>query len=52
MVAELRLVGRGVDAVVGAAGTGKTFASDCVRSVWEHDRFEVHGAALSARVGG
>ena len=49
MVAELCLAGRGVDAVVGAAGTGKTFALDCVRGVWEHDGFEVHGAALSAR---
>ena len=49
MVTELCLAGGGVAVVVGAAGTGKTFALDTARSAWEHSGYTVHGAALSAR---
>jgi len=49
MVAELCLCGHGVDVVVGAAGTGKTFALDTARAAWEQSGHHVYGAALSAR---
>lgn len=49
MVAELCLAGTGVSVVVGAAGTGKTFALDAARTAWEQSGYRVHGAALSAR---
>ena len=49
MVAELCLAGTGVAVVVGAAGTGKTFALDAARQAWELSGYRVHGAALSAR---
>ncbi len=49
MIAELCLAGNGVAVVVGAAGTGKTFALDTARTAWEHSGHRVHGAALSAR---
>ncbi|MEZ5141822.1 MAG: AAA family ATPase [Acidimicrobiales bacterium] len=49
MVADLCLAGHGVDVVVGAAGTGKTFALDTARVAWERSGYRVHGAALSAR---
>lgn len=49
MVADLCLSGHGVDLVVGAAGTGKTFALDTSRTAWEQSGYQVHGAALSAR---
>lgn len=49
MVADLCLSGHGVDLVVGAAGTGKTFALDTSRIAWERSGYQVHGAALSAR---
>jgi conjugative relaxase-like TrwC/TraI family protein len=49
MVTGLCLAGRGVDVVVGAAGTGKTFALAAARNAWEQSGFCVYGAALSAR---
>jgi conjugative relaxase-like TrwC/TraI family protein len=49
MVAELCLSGRGIDVVIGAAGTGKTYALDTARDAWQRSGFTVHGAALSAR---
>jgi len=49
MVSDLCLVGHGVDVVVGAAGTGKTFGLDTARESWERSGFRVYGAALSAR---
>jgi conjugative relaxase-like TrwC/TraI family protein len=49
MVADLCLSGHGVDVVVGAAGTGKTFALDTARHAWQRSGFTVYGAALSAR---
>ena len=49
MVADLCLSGNGADVVVGAAGTGKTFALAAAREAWERSGFTVHGAALSAR---
>jgi len=38
-----------VQTVVGEAGTGKTYALDAVREVWEGEGREVMGIALSAR---
>ncbi len=49
MVGELTGSGRGVEVVVGKAGTGKTFALDAARDVWESSGTRVIGCALSAR---
>ena len=49
MVEDLTRSGRGVEVVVGKAGTGKTFALDAVRHVWESSGVKVIGCALSAR---
>ena len=49
MVEGLTLSGRGVDVVVGKAGTGKTFALDAARHAWESSGIKVMGCALSAR---
>lgn len=49
MVEELTCSGRGVDLVVGKAGTGKTFALDAARDAWESSGIRVIGCALSAR---
>ena len=49
MVAELCLSGRGIDVVIGAAGTGKTYALDTARDGWQRSGYRVYGAALSAR---
>jgi len=49
MVTDLCLAGHGVDVVIGAAGTGKTFALDTAQESWERSGFRVYGAALSAR---
>lgn len=49
MVADLTCSGRGVEVVVGKAGTGKTFALDTARDVWESSGVKVIGCALSAR---
>jgi Ti-type conjugative transfer relaxase TraA len=49
MVEDLTCSGRGVEVVVGKAGTGKTFALDAARDVWESSGVKVIGCALSAR---
>ena len=49
LVAHLTTSGNGVDVVVAAAGTGKTFALDAARDVWERCGYRVHGAALAGR---
>ena len=49
MVEDLTRSGRGVDVVVGKAGTGKTFALDAAREAWESSGIKVIGCALSAR---
>jgi len=49
MVENLTCSGLGVEVVVGKAGTGKTFALDAARGVWESSGVKVIGCALSAR---
>jgi Ti-type conjugative transfer relaxase TraA len=49
MVERLTGSGDGVQVVRAAAGTGKTYALDAAREVWEACGFKVRGAALSAR---
>ena len=49
MVDDLTRSGRGVEVVVGKAGTGKTFALDAARDSWEASGIKVIGCALSAR---
>lgn len=49
MVRRLTLDPAPVQAVVGKAGTGKTFALDAVRAAWEASGFTVRGCALAAR---
>ncbi len=49
MVRALTTSGAGVDVVVGAAGTGKTFALDAARAAWQASGHRVIGAALAAR---
>lgn len=49
MVEDLTCGGRGVEIVVGKAGTGKTFALDAARDVWESSSVRIIGCALSAR---
>lgn len=49
MVRWLTTSGAGIDPVIGAAGTGKTYTLDATRAAWEASRFRVFGAALSAR---
>ncbi len=49
MVERLCTSGRGVDVVVGRAGTGKTFALDAARQAWESSGHTVIGTALAAR---
>jgi conjugative relaxase-like TrwC/TraI family protein len=49
MVRRLTTCGDGIAVVVGAAGTGKTFALDAARLAWENDDYTVIGCALAAR---
>ncbi|MEJ5256329.1 MAG: AAA family ATPase, partial [Acidimicrobiales bacterium] len=49
MVRHLTTSGAGIDPVIGAADTGKTYTLDAGRAAWEASRFQVFGAALSAR---
>lgn len=49
MVRHLTASGAGIDPVIGAAGTGKTYTLDATRAAWEASGHQVFGAALSAR---
>lgn len=49
MVRQLVTSGSAVEVVVGAAGTGKTFALSACREIWEREGYRVKGAALAAR---
>ena len=49
MVTRLVTSGAGVDVVIGAAGTGKTFGLDGARAAWQACGMTVIGATLSAR---
>ncbi len=49
MVRRLTEGGEGVAVVAGRAGTGKTFALDAAREVWEASGFTVMGAAVARR---
>ena len=49
LVASLTTSGNGVDVVVAAAGTGKTYALGCAREVWRRGGHRVQGAALAGR---
>ena len=49
MVRGLCTSGRGVQVVVGRAGTGMTFALDAARQAWTDSGVSVIGAALAAR---
>jgi conjugative relaxase-like TrwC/TraI family protein len=49
MVERITTDGAGVSVVVGAAGTGKTFALAAARDTWEADGHHVIGCALAAR---
>jgi conjugative relaxase-like TrwC/TraI family protein len=49
MVRRLTGSGAGVEVVVGKAGTGKTYALDAAREVWEAAGIRVAGVALAAR---
>lgn len=49
MVRTLTRRGSGVDVVVGKAGSGKTFALDAARDVWQAAGIPVVGCALAAR---
>ncbi|MDP9335167.1 MAG: relaxase domain-containing protein [Actinomycetota bacterium] len=49
MVTKLTTDGAGISVVIGAAGTGKTYALGVAREAWEQDGHIVIGCALSAR---
>jgi hypothetical protein len=49
MVRSLATSGRGVEVVVGRAGTGKTYALDTAREAWEASGHRVIGCAAAAR---
>src|SRR5207245_2728867 len=47
-VAAITTSGNGVDVIVAAAGTGKTFSLDAAADAWRHAGYHVVGAALAA----
>jgi conjugative relaxase-like TrwC/TraI family protein len=49
MVVRLTSSGAGVEVVIGKAGTGKTYALEAAREVWEASGVRVTGVALAAR---
>jgi conjugative relaxase-like TrwC/TraI family protein len=49
MVTQLTTDGAGISVVVGAAGTGKTYALGIAREAWEQSGHTIIGCALSAR---
>ena len=49
MVRRLTSSGRGVEVVVGRAGTGKTYTLSAAHAVWGHAGIRVTGVALAAR---
>jgi Ti-type conjugative transfer relaxase TraA len=49
LVRQLTTSGNGVDVVVAAAGTGKTYAMHVAREVWQRNGYWVHGVALAGR---
>ena len=49
MVRRITTSGAGVEAVVGKAGTGKTFALAAAREAWDASGHEVIGCSLAAR---
>lgn len=49
MVRALTTSGDGVQVIRAAAGTGKTYALDAAREIWERADYQVVGCALSAR---
>ena len=49
MIRALTTSGRGVEIVVGRAGTGKTYALDAAREAWEASGHRVIGCATAAR---
>jgi conjugative relaxase-like TrwC/TraI family protein len=52
MITRLVSSGAGIEVVVGAAGTGKTFGLEAARAAWQACGMNVIGAALSARAAG
>jgi len=48
VVIEMCTSGRGVEVLVAAAGTGKTFSLDAAREAWQRSGYRVIGCALSA----
>ncbi len=49
MVESITTDGAGVSVVIGAAGSGKTFALAAARAAWERNGYTVIGCALAAR---
>ena len=47
-VAAITTSGNGLDVIVAAAGTGKTFSLDAAADAWRHSGYHVIGAALAA----
>ena len=48
VIAAITTSGNGVDVIVAAAGTGKTFSLDAAADAWRHGGYHVIGAALAA----
>ena len=47
-IAAITTSGNGIDVIVAAAGTGKTFSLDAAADAWRHGGYHVIGAALAA----